>query len=185
MAIAQKTFNDYLDDAKEMAYEVSKVTDRIERERMIPPEITTQMKDRGLFRLLMPRSLDGAELDHPSFLRLVFEFGRADASVGWCFNQNNVFATRDLDRLAQCRHQWPSDARHPRNARRWRLSAYRPVELQQWQSSRHLARCVDSHQRLYPKRDSGPANPEEQSNHDRHLGRARPSRHRQSRFRGQ
>ena len=93
MAIARKTFSDYLEDAKEMASEVSKVTDRIERERMIPPEITNQMKDRGLFRLLIPRSLEGAELDHPSFLRLVFEFGKADASVGWCFNQNNVFAT--------------------------------------------------------------------------------------------
>lgn len=93
MATTEKGFRRYLDDAKELASRVAAVTDEIEDQRMIPPDITDDMKDRGLFRLLMPRSLGGAELDHPSFLRIVYEFARADASAGWCVNQNNVFAT--------------------------------------------------------------------------------------------
>ncbi|MDP6454303.1 MAG: acyl-CoA dehydrogenase family protein, partial [SAR202 cluster bacterium] len=93
MTAAQKQYNGYFEDAKEMASKLAKVTDRIEQERMIPPEITNEMKDRGLFRLLIPRSLDGAEMDHADFLRIVYEFAKVDASVGWCVNQNNVFAT--------------------------------------------------------------------------------------------
>lgn len=93
MATVQKEFSHYLNDARELASQVAAVADRIEKERMIPPEITNEMKDRGLFRLLIPRSLGGAELDHPSFLRIVYEFAKADASTAWCINQNNVFAT--------------------------------------------------------------------------------------------
>jgi alkylation response protein AidB-like acyl-CoA dehydrogenase len=93
MAAAIKEFSQYLDDAKEMASRIAEVTDLIEKERRIPEEITNEMKDRGLFRLLIPRSLDGAELDHPNFLRIVYEFAKVDASTGWCVNQNNVFAT--------------------------------------------------------------------------------------------
>ena len=92
-ATQKKEFNHYLEDAREMASRLAEVLDRIDDERMIPPEITDEMKDRGLFRLLIPRSLDGAEMDHPSFLRIVYEFAKVDASVGWCVNQNNVFAT--------------------------------------------------------------------------------------------
>ena len=51
------------------------------------------MADEGLFRLLVPRSLGGVELDFPGYLRIVETFARADGSTAWCVNQNNVFAT--------------------------------------------------------------------------------------------
>ncbi|MCH7787034.1 MAG: excinuclease ABC subunit UvrA [Chloroflexi bacterium] len=91
----------------------------------------------------------------------------------------------DLDRLAQCRDQRPSDIRHVRNTRRRRLSSFGSVELQQRQSSRHVASCPDPHPRFQSERGSRPAHSEERSNHDRHVGRVRPSRHRQLRFRDQ
>ena len=93
MATAIKEFSHYLEDAREMASRVAAVADRIDDERMIPPAITNEIADRGLFRLLIPRSLGGAELDHPSFLRIVYEFAKVDASTAWCINQNNVFST--------------------------------------------------------------------------------------------
>ena len=43
--------------------------------------------------MLLPRSLGGAEMEHPDFLKIVRVFAEVDASVAWCVNQNNVFST--------------------------------------------------------------------------------------------
>ena len=51
------------------------------------------MINAGFFRLLLPKSLGGSELAHPDFLEIVRIFAEADASAGWCVNQNNVFST--------------------------------------------------------------------------------------------
>ncbi len=67
--------------------------DRINRERRIPEDLVRPIIDDGFFRLLLPKSLNGAELNHPDFLKVVRVFAEADASVGWCINQNNVFST--------------------------------------------------------------------------------------------
>ena len=75
---------------------VSTVTDQIDKQRRIPVEVSNEIADRGYFRLLMPRSLGGAELEHPDFRRIVRIFAEADASVGWCINQNNVFSTNSV-----------------------------------------------------------------------------------------
>ncbi len=82
-----------LDEARLLADSVALYSDRIDRERRIPPEIADRLIDQGFFRLLLPRSLGGAELDHPSFLKIVRIFAESDASVAWCINQNNVFST--------------------------------------------------------------------------------------------
>ncbi len=82
-----------LQDAHDLADLVSTATDRIEAERRIPPDVSNEIADRGFFRLLLPRSLGGAEMEHPDFLKVVRIFAEADASVAWCINQNNVFST--------------------------------------------------------------------------------------------
>ncbi len=76
-----------------MATRAAKSADRIDAERRLPPELATDMADEGLFRLLVPRSFGGAEMDFVEYLRVVETFARADGSVAWCVNQNNVFAT--------------------------------------------------------------------------------------------
>ncbi len=83
----------YLDAARVLADSVALASDRIDCERRIPPEIADRLIDQGFFRLLLPRTLGGAELDHPSFLKIVRIFAESDASVAWCINQNNVFST--------------------------------------------------------------------------------------------
>jgi alkylation response protein AidB-like acyl-CoA dehydrogenase len=82
----------YLETAHELAGRISTHTDRIDDERQLPPEISNDMADKGLFRLLIPRSLGGAELAHPDFLKIVEIFAEVDASTAWCVNQNTVFA---------------------------------------------------------------------------------------------
>jgi alkylation response protein AidB-like acyl-CoA dehydrogenase len=79
--------------ARELAAKVAACSDEIDQRRQLPDELACELADRGFFRLLVPKSLGGAELDHPAFLETVRIFAEADASTAWCINQNNVFAT--------------------------------------------------------------------------------------------
>ena len=93
MTTTQTDVNYLLENAHDLAGLVRTATDRIEAERRIPPDVSNEIADRGFFRLLLPRSLGGAEMEHPDFLKVVRVFAEADASVAWCINQNNVFST--------------------------------------------------------------------------------------------
>ena len=96
MPAVQYDLTYYLDTARQLAAHVAAGADRIDQERQLPPEFAGEIADQGFFRLLMPRSLGGAELAHPDFLRILEVFAAADGSVGWCLNQNNVFATNSV-----------------------------------------------------------------------------------------
>jgi alkylation response protein AidB-like acyl-CoA dehydrogenase len=65
----------------------------INDDRQVPQPLIDSMADDGLFRLLVPRSVGGEEIDFLEYLSIVQAISRADASVGWCFNQNNVLGT--------------------------------------------------------------------------------------------
>ena len=96
-----------LDIAREMAGRAAEAADRIDEERRLPPELAADMADRGLFRLLVPRSLGGHELDFLDYLGIVDVFARADGSTAWCVNQNNVFATDSVRmRVETAREVW-------------------------------------------------------------------------------
>ena len=93
MPVAQPESGYYLDTARELAAHVAAYADRIDLERQIPSALAKEIADKGFFRLLVPRSLGGAEMDHMEFLQILEVFAEADASTAWCINQNNVFAT--------------------------------------------------------------------------------------------
>jgi alkylation response protein AidB-like acyl-CoA dehydrogenase len=84
---------EYIDIARRFAKAVAGRTDEINEGRRIPADLAGEMADAGLFRLLVPESLGGAEIDHPAFVEIVRVFAQADASTAWCVNQNNIFAT--------------------------------------------------------------------------------------------
>lgn len=92
-AVATYDIAHYLDAAGWFADRVAAAADRIDAERQMPPELAADLADAGFFRLLLPRALGGAELAHPDFLQILDLFAGVDASVAWCLNQNNVFAT--------------------------------------------------------------------------------------------
>lgn len=79
--------------ARVLAAKVASSADVIEEERRIPAALAGEMADANLFRLLVPKSLGGMEVDHPSFVEIVRIFAEVDASTAWCVNQNNIFAT--------------------------------------------------------------------------------------------
>src|SRR5262245_17170697 len=58
-----------------------------ERLRRLPEPLVQALVDAGLYRLLLPRALDGAELDPASFVRAMEAVSRADASPAWCLCQ--------------------------------------------------------------------------------------------------
>jgi len=45
--------------------------------------------DRGLFRLLLPRTLGGAELPPSAYVQVIEEIAQHDASAAWCLGQAN------------------------------------------------------------------------------------------------
>ena len=65
MATAEHDIGYYLEAARELAGKVAAAANRIDGDRQLPSELAGEMADRGFFRLLLPRSLGGAQLDHP------------------------------------------------------------------------------------------------------------------------
>src|SRR5271170_5071933 len=55
----------------------------IEAARRIPPDLVETLKSIGVFRMFVPRSHGGLELDLPSGLKVIRALGRIDGSVGW------------------------------------------------------------------------------------------------------
>jgi indole-3-acetate monooxygenase len=58
--------------------------DQIEQECCLPPPLVHQLKQAGVFRMTMPRTWGGSELDPLAQLRVLEEISYADGSVGWC-----------------------------------------------------------------------------------------------------
>ncbi|HXJ78447.1 MAG TPA: acyl-CoA dehydrogenase family protein [Candidatus Methylomirabilis sp.] len=79
--------------ARELAPKIRAAADEIEAERELPRPLFEALADAGLFRLALPRSLGGAELDLPTYIQVIEELGKADASTGWTINQGTIFAT--------------------------------------------------------------------------------------------
>ncbi|PPQ31384.1 acyl-CoA dehydrogenase family protein [Rhodopila globiformis] len=61
--------------------------DRIEAGNELPPDVLEAMHAARMFRLLLPRSLGGAELRPVDYIQCVEAIAQGDASVAWCMNQ--------------------------------------------------------------------------------------------------
>ena len=79
--------------AEAMVPKIVAAADEIDARRELPAAVADAMKDAGLFRLLVPRSVGGEEMDWLDYLDVVGTIAYADGSTGWCFNQGAVFAT--------------------------------------------------------------------------------------------
>src|SRR5579871_1241060 len=75
----------YFDNIQKLAPIIREHADRAEREAQMPREVADAFHDAGLFRILIPRELGGADLTIPDALRLIEEVARIDASAGWNF----------------------------------------------------------------------------------------------------
>jgi alkylation response protein AidB-like acyl-CoA dehydrogenase len=82
-----------LDAARKLAPMVRSYADQVEAERELPRPLFEALADAGMFHLAVPRVLGGAEIDLPTYVQVIEEIGKADASTGWCINQGAIYAT--------------------------------------------------------------------------------------------
>ncbi|MGO8917182.1 MAG: acyl-CoA dehydrogenase family protein [Stellaceae bacterium] len=83
---------DYLARARALAPLITASAPAIERERRLPQNLVDAMLEAGLFRMLLPRAYGGAEADPLSFVQVLEEIARHDASTAWCLGQTGVCA---------------------------------------------------------------------------------------------
>jgi alkylation response protein AidB-like acyl-CoA dehydrogenase len=67
--------------------------DRVEADRELPAPLFEALADAGLFKLLLPRTVGGAEIDLPAYVQVLEALGKGDTSTAWVVNQCAVFAT--------------------------------------------------------------------------------------------
>jgi alkylation response protein AidB-like acyl-CoA dehydrogenase len=84
---AQAPDLDYLRRAQELGPELEAAGEDIERRRELPEAIVEALIERGLFRLLLPRALGGAELRPAAYVVVIEEIAKHDASTAWCLGQ--------------------------------------------------------------------------------------------------
>jgi alkylation response protein AidB-like acyl-CoA dehydrogenase len=72
-----------LADVRGLSAEIAARAAVIEAGRRIPLDLVESLRSIGVFRMFVPRSHGGLELDIPAGLQIIAALGRADGSVGW------------------------------------------------------------------------------------------------------
>jgi len=68
---------------RELAPEIAARAGEIEAARRLPPDMVERLKSIGLFRMFVPRSHGGLELDLPDGMEVMRALTRLDGSIGW------------------------------------------------------------------------------------------------------
>ena len=77
------TRDDLLTAARKLAPGIRAASDEIERGRTLTEPIVQALADAGLYRMFLPRSLGGGEVEPLTYFDVVEELARADSAVGW------------------------------------------------------------------------------------------------------
>jgi len=73
-----------LDAVRSIAPIIDEHLETIDRDRLLPKAVIRALIDAGAFRMLVPRSLGGDELDPMTVCEVVEELSIRDGAVGWC-----------------------------------------------------------------------------------------------------
>src|ERR1700722_2680218 len=80
---------DWVARAKALAPRIAECALRIDNENGLPAELVRALHEAGMYRLLLPRSCGGFEIDLIAFAETIETLAMADASTAWCIGQNN------------------------------------------------------------------------------------------------
>jgi alkylation response protein AidB-like acyl-CoA dehydrogenase len=72
-----------LADIRELAPDITSRAGEIEAARRLPLDLVEALRSIGVFRVFVPQSHGGLELDLPTALEIMGTLGRIDGSVGW------------------------------------------------------------------------------------------------------
>jgi indole-3-acetate monooxygenase len=81
-----------IERARTLASLIAREADEIERARSLTEPVVSALIDNGLYRVLLPQSLGGAEAPPEIFMQMLEEVAKADASTAWCLGQCSVCA---------------------------------------------------------------------------------------------
>lgn len=73
--------------AEAMRPVVEAAANEIEDGRRLPPALLDRLHEAQLFRLLLPRTVNGFETDPVTFFHVIETISRGDASTAWCLSQ--------------------------------------------------------------------------------------------------
>src|SRR5438477_10511329 len=71
----------FVDRARMLAPQIEAAAEQAEVERQLPEWLVSALVDSGLTRMLLPRALGGAEVDPLTFMEVIEEISRVDAST--------------------------------------------------------------------------------------------------------
>src|SRR5262245_11950472 len=83
------TTADYLERVRAQARALRAGACEIDTRRELPSAIIDKLVEGGFFRMLLPRSLGGAELLPADYVPIIEAIAEIDASAAWCLNQNS------------------------------------------------------------------------------------------------
>src|SRR5206468_10731422 len=81
-----------IERARALAPLIAREADEIERTRRLTPPVVSALIENGLYRVLLPQSVGGAEAPPEIFMQMLEEVAKADASTAWCLGQCTVCA---------------------------------------------------------------------------------------------
>src|SRR5205814_9001900 len=81
-----------IERARALAPLIAREADEIERTRRLTQPVVSALIANGLYRVLLPQSLGGAEAPPEMFMQMLEEVAKADASTAWCLGQCSVCA---------------------------------------------------------------------------------------------
>jgi alkylation response protein AidB-like acyl-CoA dehydrogenase len=93
VVIPPEVHSEIVERARALVPRVASLSADIERERRLPAALLDALHEAQLFRLMLPRSLDGLETDPVTFFRVIEIIATADASTAWCLSQAGGCAT--------------------------------------------------------------------------------------------
>src|SRR6266576_1535715 len=71
---------------------IAREADEIERTRRLTQPVVSALIENGLYRVLLPQSVGGAEAPPEIFMQMLEEVAKADAATAWCLGQCSVCA---------------------------------------------------------------------------------------------
>ena len=75
------------DRAEELIPAIIAAAPRIDADRELPADLLESLFAAGMFRLLLPRALNGVEMHPGALFELMETIAAADGSVAWCLAQ--------------------------------------------------------------------------------------------------
>ena len=83
------SFEKWFSDIKSITSSIKASHQDIDKQRCLTDTLLNELHEVGLFRLSLPREINGGELSPHQLSQVAEVLAKADASVGWCFGQGS------------------------------------------------------------------------------------------------